>query len=158
MMLFSSYQGNTPIFRDHGAIKRGNYITVQATLDNAFNDDFKSILQSGQDISILFEVELSNSSTTEILYFEHIVTFDPLLENWSLNCEEQNRKYSTDDWNEFIATASYFNYAGNNYMDLPMTVKMEASLPKIHLGQDNKEFDLMIFWNYHNPDYMIEID
>lgn len=157
MMLFSSYQGNTPSFHNYNASKRGNYIRVQSTLENAFNDDFRRILQSGQEISINFELEIKSETTTEILYFEHIVEFDPLLENWTLNCEEQGKVYSIDYWEEFVAAAASFNYAGNNFQEAPLTVTLEASLPKINLGQDNKQFDLMIFWNFHNPGFLVRI-
>lgn len=158
MMLFSSYQGNTPYFHNYDATKRGNYIRVQSSLENAFNEDFRQILQSGQRISITFELEIKNETLTEIQYFEHIIEFDPLLETWTLNCEEQDKVFSIDYWEEFVATASSFNYAGNNYLDSPITVTLKASLPKIHLGSENKEFDLMIFWNFHNPGFLVRID
>ncbi|MCF7918620.1 MAG: hypothetical protein K9N06_01750 [Candidatus Cloacimonetes bacterium] len=151
MMVFSSYQGNTPLFIDSGATHRGNRITVQATLDNAFNDDFRQILQAGQEVAICFHLELRSATTTEIIDFDHIAKFDPLLETWTLTCEERDREYTIESWNEFTRAASDFNYVGNHYLEPPIEVHLEASLPKINLGQNNREFNLMLFWNYHKP-------
>ena len=151
MMMFSSYQGNTPSFIEFGSTHRGNRITVQATLNNAFNDDFRQILQSGQEICINFHLELRSEMTTEILEFEHIVLFDPLMETWTLTCEEKDKEYTIESWPEFVNAASEFNYAAEHYLESPLEITLEASLPVIHLGQNNKEFNLMIFWNFRKP-------
>ena len=153
MMIFSSYQGNTPSFVECGATHRGNRITIQATLENAFNDDFRQILQSGEEIVIAFHLELRSEMITEILDFKHRVIFDPLMETWSLTCEEKNRTYTIESWSEFTNATSDFNYSGDHYLETPIEVFLEASLPKINLGQNNREFNLLLLWNYHKPAY-----
>lgn len=152
MMLFSSYQGNTPCFEDLNAHQRGNQITVQSRLEQAFNEDFRQILQSGQEVPITFTLCLNSKERTEILTFEHRVSYDPLLETWNLTCEEQdNKSYKIESWQEFKNANSEFNYKGYHYMDLPIRVELIASLPTMVMGQNNRSFDLMIFWNYHKP-------
>ena len=152
MMAFSSYQGNTPLFAQSRAFSRGNHLTVQATLDNAFNEDFRQIMQSGQSIPIDFTLTLRGDNRTEIFSFQHIALYDPLLGNWTLTCEEQNnRTYVIDSWYEFKNANSDFLYQSAHELDLPIEVDLEASLPIITMGQNNKCFDLMIFWNFHKP-------
>jgi len=152
MMLFSSYQGNTPSFAQARAFSRGNQITVQATLDNAFNEDFRQIMQSGQSVPIDFTLTLRGDNSTEIISFQHIAIYDPLLENWTLTCEEQNnRTYVIDSWNEFKNANSDFHYQSAHELELPIEVNLVASLPIVIMGQNNRAFDLMIFWNFHKP-------
>ncbi|MDP8211241.1 MAG: hypothetical protein RAO94_06930 [Candidatus Stygibacter australis] len=152
MMLFSSYQGNTPSFAQSRAFSRGNQITVQATLESAFNEDFRQIMQSGQRIPIDFTLTLRSEVSTEIISFQHIAIFDPLLGNWTLICEEQNnRTYVIDSWSEFKNANSDFHYQSPHELELPIEVNLVASLPIVTMGQNNESFDLMIFWNFHKP-------
>jgi len=153
MMLFSSYQGDTPSFAQPRAFSRSKHITVQATLENAFNEDFRQILQSGQSVAIDYTLTLRCRLTTEIISFQHIAVYDPLMGTWELTCEEQNnRTFTIDSWNEFSNANSDFHYQTPHDMETPIEVNLVASLPKITMGQNNKSFDLMIFWNFHKPD------
>ncbi|MDP8221307.1 MAG: hypothetical protein P9X26_08170 [Candidatus Stygibacter frigidus] len=152
MMVFSSYQGNTPSFTQSRVYSHGNQITVQATLDNAFNDDFRQIMQSGQSVPIDFTLTLRGENSTEIISFQHIAKYDPLLENWTLTCEEQNnRTYVIDSWSEFKNANSDFNYESTHELEFPIDVNLIASLPIVTMGQNDRSFDLMIFWNFHKP-------
>ncbi len=152
MMLFSSYQGNTPSFTQSQAFLRGNQITVQATLENAFNEDFRQILQSGQEVPINFTLTLRSQISTEIICFQHKASYDPLMEIWTLTCEENdNRTFNIDSWNEFKNANSNFRYHGAHDLESPIEVELIASLPTMNMGQNNRSFDLMIFWNFHKP-------
>ncbi|MCF7913253.1 MAG: hypothetical protein K9M99_12050 [Candidatus Cloacimonetes bacterium] len=152
MMLFSSYQGNTPSFAQSRAFSRSNQITVQATLENAFNEDFRQILQSGHSVAIDFTLTLRSQQSTEIISFQHIAIYDPLLCTWELTCEEKNnRTFTIDSWNEFANANSDFHFQKTHDMETPIEVNLVASLPTVTMGQNNKSFDLMIFWNYHKP-------
>jgi hypothetical protein len=153
MMLFSSYQGNTPSFDDLRTFQRGNELSIQARLENAFNEDFRQILQSGQEVAIEFTLTLSSGFHTEILSFVHTAGYDPLMETWTLVCEEQNnRSFKIESWQEFKNANSNFSYKGIHYLSAPIEVNLIAALPKMNMGQNNKTFDLMIFWNFHKPD------
>ena len=152
MMIFSSYQGNTPSFSDIETFFYGNEITIQTNLQNAFNDDFRHILQSGQEVVINYTLTLENDYTSEIIYFTHKTNYDPLLDIWSLECEEKKVKtIKFDTWSEFVNANSEFLYKGDFYLTSPVEVELKAWLPTITLGQNNKSFDLMIFWNFHKP-------
>jgi hypothetical protein len=152
MMLFSSYQGDTPSFSQSRAFRQGNEITVQATLKNAFNDDFRQILQSGQRVDIIFTLSLSDQHRSEIINFSHIAHYDPLLELWTLTCEERDKTFKIESWGEFKNAASDFYYQGIHYLSSPLEIVLYASLPTIVMGRNQKSFDLMIFWNYRTPE------
>lgn len=159
MMLFSSYQGNTPSFENVGADTQGSRLTVQSHLSSAFNEDFKQIMQSGQEIAIQFTLTLEDNYSTEILSFEHRSTYDPLSGIWTLICEESSSApMYIETWSEFKNANSLFNYKGIHDLALPVKVDLIASLPKIILGNNGKSFDLMIFWNYHKPNCHADIE
>ena len=116
MMVFSSYQGNTPSFIEHGATHRGNRITVQATLDNAFNDeDIIYILENFNGIVIIDEAYIDFGAETAISL---ISEYNNLLVTRNFNWIKSIDKLIRTPEKEFIlvgaaATLFYYNQKFN---------------------------------------------
>ncbi|MCD4797045.1 MAG: hypothetical protein K8R49_07760 [Candidatus Cloacimonetes bacterium] len=152
MLFLSTYEGNDAAFAAITANFLGNNIYLKTQLINAFENDFEEIFKSGQKIDIFFEIKIKNNSAViHTNEFKHSVVFDPMSQFFTIELEEQEKSLSMESYQQLLETISNveYSYKGDELTEIDIT--LTSFLKKIHLESINKEYDMMMLWNFKKP-------
>ncbi len=152
ILLLSTYEGNDAAFTALSVDFLGNNIYIKTQLIDAFENDFEEIFRSGQKIDIFFKIKIKNNSAViHTNEFKHSVVFDPMSQFFTIELEEQDKSFSTELYHELIEGISkieYF-YKGDKLTEIDVT--LTSFLKKIRLESINKEYNMMMLWNFKKP-------
>ena len=152
MMLFSSYQGNEPKFARLNSVLSEDRILIFTKLENAFENDFEEVFKSGNEIFIYFTLSIKQKDQSIFRRtFFHSVEYDPLLKQYFIELQEQEKKITSRSFDDLIETITVFEF---DYLgDFPdrVTVSLTAYLEKLYLDSLDKEYDLMLLWKLQKP-------
>jgi hypothetical protein len=163
MMLFSSYQGNNPSFSEIFLHNDLNNINIRTELVSAFDNDFQTIFKSGKPIIIYFSLTTQkDKEPAENHTFAHVVVFHPLKAYYQINLGPDNNQVITESYEELLTLISHLEFI-YSYSGEPGVYHftLTASLDKIRLDTMDRDFDMMMLWNFKQPratfSYKVEI-
>ena len=152
MLLFSSYQGNKAEFEEIATERFSSGLLIKTRLINAFENDFEQVFKSGKRIDIYFHLKIKLSSKKEFVrVFRHSVTFHPMQQYYSVFKEETEKNRQMETFEKVKETVSQFEFSFQNDLNSELQIEISASLPKISIDSSEKEFDLMMLWNFQKP-------
>lgn len=157
MALFSDFKGNSPSFHNVFAAYSVGGIYIYAELKDSFENDFEDIFTSGQLIHLSFELKIF--ADKELILeetFRHAVLYDPLQQEYTIFLEESNQQLNCREFSEAVEFLSKFEY--NYKLDSFRSghIRLSCELPKIRMGATQKEYDLMMLWNFKKPKIRID--
>ncbi|NQV19439.1 MAG: hypothetical protein HQ534_12975 [Armatimonadetes bacterium] len=160
MMVLTTTEGNNASFAEITSTLYGNRIVVKTELVDAFANDFEEIFRCGKEIEIFFNIKIkAGNQTIHTNVFKHIVVFDPLEQNFTVNLEEKNIEISTNSYEELIEIISQVEYEFAdelNYEQLDVT--LVSYLEEIYLDTLGKDYDMMMLWKFKKPKVNKRID
>ena len=162
MMVLTTTEGNNANFAEITSTFYGNRIVFQTELEEAFVNDFEEIFRCGKEIKIFFNIKIkAGKETIHTNEFRHIVTFDPLDQNFNVNLEENELETTTNSYEELIETISQIEYEFEftnelNYEQLDVTIS--SFLESIYLDALGKDYDMMMLWKFKKPKVNKRID
>lgn len=152
MMLFSSFEGNKPVFTEPEVLFKQNKLIIKTQLINAFENDFEKIFKSGNEVQVYFDLKLKYKD--RVIFrkeYIHSVTFDPLHQDYSINLEERNARHSPSSYQKMLELVSKFELELDNRLPNEVDLTLEAYLKNLKLEIMDKECDLMLLWRYNRP-------
>ena len=160
-LVLSNYTGNSPRFTDIFIEIVDNGIYIRCFLEDAFENDFKEIFDSGILVSVTYELEIiaKNSLITQ-KSFTNTAIWEFENRHWLLYLGEDNIFTTIENFEElkqslsFVETFLYFDTINFDSVNL----NISARLPTIHFTTLQKSFDLMIFWKLREPKEKININ
>lgn len=154
LVMFSGYKGNAPIFSELLLEQTSHYIQVNSTLQNAFEEDFETLFQSGQEIPIWFDIKLyENKKIVSIDTFKHTVSYNPLSGFYVIYFEEDNNFLETNSFSSLKDLVSNIDYKLDFEFEYEKDyeVNIVSYLKKIYVRDLDKEFNLEALWKYKKP-------
>lgn len=153
LLLFSSFQGNDPRLSSISVQKSDSYLYLSGSLISAFDNDFPSIFSSGTPIPVHFMLQIRSGGKTVVQRrFTHIVSFDTRTGVYELSKSGNTEIFRSDRVEEIIREISRYRF-GIPYQSSwgEVSIKIDASLPRVNFEQLNKEVDLMVLWKHKTP-------
>ena len=153
MLMFSSYQGNNVSFSDVFVYSDHQAIILRTELISAFDNDFEAIFRSGKPIIIYFDLQVREEKvSTETHSFAHIVLYHPLRSHYQISVGASENQIIVESYKEMIdlITSVTFHYNHFGKSDL-YHFTLTSYLGKIRLDTMDREFDLMMLWNFKQP-------
>ena len=153
MLLFSSFEGNNAQFADVLIGHDTHAIRIRTALVHAFDNDFEQIFRSGSPIIITYTLNVRRGGTIiDTITYENMVIFDPMNRFFQIEAEAGNFYTFTDSCDELRAIISevdiYYDHLG---VDGRYDFELSAHMDRVMLSSLEREFDLMMLWNYKRP-------
>jgi len=152
MVLFSSYKGNQAKFENLMLDNNVNGVVIEATLTDAFENDFEDVFKSGSSVRVFFELKISQDKT--VLYsdlFSHMVLYDPQSNLFTLELEEQDLTLTELTYKRMVDQLAHISCDVSEILPSSITVSITSFLPKMRLESVDQEYDMMILWNMKKP-------
>ncbi len=163
-MLFSTFQGNTASFSTVSISSNMEAIVINTHLVNAFDNEFEHIFNSGKEIVICLELLVRRDrNRVERFVVYNTASYDPVTKYYLIEQGSPEKRLITANYQEMLRMLSevelLFDYelrAGTYQFEL------KAHLEPVVLETFEKEFDMMVLWNYKIPkvtfSYEVELD
>jgi uncharacterized protein (UPF0248 family) len=153
LLLFSSFQGNDPRLSAITVQKSENYLHLSGSLISAFDNDFPSIFSSGTPIPVHFMLQIRSGGKAVVQRrFTHTVSFDTATGVYELGKSGTGEVYRSDRVEDIIREVSRYRFGIPYQADWgSVSIKIDASLPRVNFEQLNKEVDLMVLWKHKIP-------
>jgi len=158
MLLFSSYEGNNARFSDVFIGHDNQIVRIRTSLLYAFDNDFEQIFRSGSPININYYLIVSRDGILlDSIEYRNTVIYDPMERFFRIEAEVSNNftfTVSCDDLRTIISEVDIFY----DHWGIGGTYKFElsASMERVTLESLEREFDLMMLWNYKTPKIVFE--
>ncbi len=159
MLMFGSYQGNTPVFSELIFAPGNTEMVISTKLEKAFENDFETVFKSGRKISVYFDVQIANANEETFNdQFRHCVKFNPIEQSYALDLEEQAKSIVLSNYQEVLDEMCKIAYPLTDAVPTGnLNVTLEAHLKSINLESLGKKFDLMTLWRFHVPKTEVSI-
>jgi hypothetical protein len=137
----------------------GNGITLTVALSNWLSDDMNRILESGQTLTIHFDLDLFQTTYSTPLQeysFIHAVTMDLIDQTYHVDCSELDQNLETnrrDEMRRLVGSLESFHLLELEEMqgDTSFYFRLSARLENIDLPGLMKNPEMMRFWNNTSP-------
>jgi len=158
MILFSSFQGNKATFTSPEFVANQNRFYISTTLENAFENDFEDIIRSGEEIFIDFEIKLEkNSSVSKSIIFSHSIIYNAMDHSYTLKLEEHESEQHIFEYSDLLHRLSIIDYSFEEYVQEVNTITLTASIRNVNLPSLNKQYDMMMLWNFRKPKIVLNV-
>ena len=160
LMVLTTTEGNNARFTKMKSTFYGDRIVFQTELVGAFENDFEEIFRCGKEIEIFFHISIkAEKQSIHNEVFRHLVVFDPLEQNFTINLEENNLEITTSSYEELIETISRVEYEFAEDLHYErINVTLVSYLEKIYLDALGKDYDMMMLWKFKRPKVFKRID
>jgi len=162
MLLFSSYEGNNPSFSDVFVDYDQRNIRIKTTLVDAFENDFEQIFRSGSPVIITYTLNVwQGKSLISTETYSNTVVYDPMNRFFQADVKSSNIYVDLLSYEELKQAVSevdivyeHFGISGKYLFEL------SAYMNIIELASLDREFDLMLLWNFKKPTitFQFEVD
>jgi hypothetical protein len=152
-LMFSSYTGNDPVFRQLHCRQGDNYLVVKAQLDQAFDNDFHDVFNCGKQVVLNFKIEVRRNNELEhTSTYRHTVVYQPMNAAWELVKSETRQKDIITTYQKLLQEISLLECTipRNSKWD-KVEIRAEAWLQSVELTQPDRAVDLMVLWKFKRP-------
>lgn len=160
-LLLTAVIGTDPYFQDVGLEVNGDRLYCSAELAESFTPDLDMLLQSGDTITIHFEIDLVNVNTDSVVAladWEHQFIYSILEDEYTVYRAEASRPKKTTNFEEarqewvsidkalFTRTSVMEN--GQEYF-----LRISAYMDEITIPGITRNVSLMSYWNKVRPSH-----
>jgi hypothetical protein len=147
------------IFNNPSLKLEDDRITLSVELSNWLSEDMNRILESGQTLTIQFDLNLYQTSDPTPRYehsFSHAITMDLIDQSYHVDCSELELEFQTnrrDEMRRFAGSLQSFNLLELEELqgDNSFFFRISARLENIDLPGLVKNPEMMRFWNGTSP-------
>jgi len=152
MVLFSSYKGNPAKFENLMLDNSINGIAIEASLSDAFENDFEDVFKSGSSVRVFFELKiLEDKNELYSSNFSHMVLFDTQTKLFTLELEEQDLTLTELPYKRMLEQLAHISCDVDEILPSTIMIVLTSYLPKMRLESVDQEYDMMILWNMKRP-------
>lgn len=163
-LLLTAVVGTDPYFQDVGLEVRGDRLMYSATLAESFTPDMDVLLQSGDTVTIHFELDLvniQNDSVVAIADWEHQFIYSILEDEYTVHKTEADR--AIHSYNFFEAKQEWVNIRQAFFCELDVmedqhqyVLRVSAYMDEMDMPGITEKVNLMSYWNRIRPAHVSE--
>ena len=151
-MLFSTFQGNTASFSDISISQDVSAIVIKTNLVDAFDNEFEHIFNSGKEIAVCIELEVRRERVlNELIVIYNTVCYDPVTKYYLIEQGTPDNRLIASNYKEMLIILSEIEICCNHLKIDNYQFELKAHLEPVILETFEKEFDVMVLWNYKVP-------
>lgn len=163
-LLLTAVVGTDPYFQDVSLEVRGSRLFYSAVLAESFTPDMDVLLQSGDTVTIHFELDLVNTETDSVVAmadWEHQFIYSILEDEYTVYKSEGQRSFPSYDFEEskqeWVTITEAF-FCRLNVMEDQHTysLRISAYMDEISMLGITEKVNLMSYWNKIRPVHISE--
>ena len=163
-LLLTAVVGTDPYFQDVSLDVRGDRLFYSAVLAESFTPDMDVLLQSGDTVTIHFELDLVNTETNQVAAmanWDHQFIYSILEDEYTVHKSESRRTFHSYDFEEakrewVLISDALFCRLEVMEDQHPYSLRISAYMDEMELPGMSEQVNLMAYWNRIRPVHISE--